>query len=148
MPKRIITVVSLILLKSAVSILKRKMEEVDLRHPSLEKEEREEKEKNDKLPDHQDQIPALQRRATEAPVPRGKRIKNVVQNGKRNLPANGETNANSGTLHLVGIMPRVVAKLEISVRFLTEMALRIQIKPTSHQQDLLLDYQPAITRCS
>ena len=141
------TAVSLILLRSAVSTLKRKTEEVDLLHLNKEKEEKEEKEKTEKVPDRRDQIPALQRRATGAPAPRGRKIRNVVQNGKLNLPANGETNANSGTLPLVGIMPKEVAKPEICVRFLTEMALRIPVKPTSHQQDLLLDYRPATTRC-
>ena len=146
--KRTITAVSLILLRSAVSILKRKKEEVDLLHLNPEKEEKEEKEKTERVPDHQDQIPALRRRANGAPAPRARKIRNVVLNGKLNLPANGEISANSGTLLLVSIMPKEVVKPEICVHFLTEMAPRIPAKPTSHQQDLLLVYQPSTTRCS
>ena len=146
MPKRITAAALLMFLKNAVSILKRKTEEVDPPHLRLEKEEREEKGKTERIPDHQDQIPALQRRATGAPVPRERRIRNAVKNGKLKIPANGETSADSGTLPLASTMPKEVAKPEMCVPFLTEMVLQIPIKPTNPRQDLPSDCQPTATR--
>ena len=69
MLKRTTAAVLLTPLRSAASISKRKKEEADPLHLRPEREEKEEKEKAENLPVHQDQKPALQKAATEAPVP-------------------------------------------------------------------------------
>ena len=148
MLKRITAAVLPILLKSVVSILKRKKEEVDPPHLRLEKEEREEKGKAERIPDHQDQMPALQKGATAAPVPQERRNRNAVKSGKLKTLANGETSADFGTLPLASSMPKAIAKPEMRVLFHTEKALQNPRRTTSPQQDLLLDCRPTATRYS
>ena len=123
--------------RSAASILKRKKEEADLLHLRLEKEEREEKEKAERLPNHQDQIPALQQGAIEAPVPRERKLGNAAKNGKLQIPAKREASANTGTLPLASSMLRAIANLEVHVRFHTETPLQIPESTTTPQQDSL-----------
>ena len=133
-------------LRSAASISKRKKEEADPLHLRPEKEEREEKEKAESLPVHPDQMPALQKVATGAPVPRERRLGNVAKSGKLQIPANGEASANSSTFPLASSMLRAIANQEVRVRFHTEMAPQIPKRTKNPQQDLLLDCRPSAYR--
>ena len=94
MPKRIAAALLLMILKNVVSIKRRLREAVHLR--LLLGKERAEKEKAEKVLNHQNLMPVLRRRALEALAPRENQSRYAVRNGKPVVLANGEINANFG----------------------------------------------------
>ena len=89
MPKRIAAALLLMILKNVVSIRKRRMREAEHLHLRLIKE-KEERDEAERALNHRNLIPALRKRALEAPAPRENQSKYVVERGKPVVLANGE----------------------------------------------------------
>ena len=125
-------------------IQKRRLREAVHLRP-LQEGEKAEKEKEERVLNHQNLMPVLQKRALEALAPRANRSRYAVKNGSSVVRANGEKSANFGILLHANSLPRVPARLETRVRFLTEPAQLLLTKRISPRQDLLSDCQLSTT---
>ena len=133
MPKRIAAALLLMILKNVASIKRRLREAVPLR--PLQEGEKAEKEKEEKVLNHQSQMPVLRKRALEALVPRTNQSRHAVKTGKSVVPANGEKSANFGILLHANSLPKAPARLEAHALILTEMVQLLRTKRTSLRQD-------------
>ena len=133
MPKRTAAALLLMILKNVASIKRRLREAVHLR-PLLE-EEKAEKEKEERVLNHQSQMPVLRKRALEALVPRANQSRYAVKNGSSVVPANGEKSANFGILLHANSLPKAPARLEARALILTEMVQLLRTMRTSPRQD-------------
>ena len=133
MPKRIAAALLLMILKNLASIKRRLREAVHLR--PLQEGEKAEKEKEERVLNHQNLMPVLQKRALEALAPRANRSRYAVKNGSSVVRANGEKSANFGILPHANYLPKAPARLEAHAPILTEMAQPRRTMQTSLRQD-------------